>query len=177
MLRRQALLEQQQTSTEVAAAAAAAPDTPDERDQAAAASADASAVNTGRIKPLLILGPFPLFRVLCQYSRVLPLAFTFLPNHFFFSPSARQPPAEAVAAYEAVKVAAGLSVLQPFPVQHVSNSSGLQVQSESGWKVVFSGEMQLQPKHFQEVRHGIAHKVKTDVGCAWTSSVLHIVLR
>jgi hypothetical protein len=141
LLRRQVLLEQQRTSAQ-AAAAAAAPDTPGGRDQAAAAGA-ASAGHTGRIKPLLILGPFPLFRVLCQYSKVLPLAFTFLPNHFFFSPSARQPPAEAVAAYEAVKAAAGLSALQPFPVQHVSNSSGLQVQSESGWKVVFSGEVQL----------------------------------
>jgi ribonuclease Z len=125
LLRRQALLQQQ------AAAAHAGSDTADGRDQAAASAAAS--------KPLLILGPFPLFRVLCQYSKVLPLSFTFLPNHYFFSPSARQPPAEALAAYEAVKAAAGLSVLQPFPVQHVSNSSGLQVQAQSGWKVVFSG--------------------------------------
>lgn len=124
LLRRQALLQQQ------ASAGHAGSDTADGRDQAAAGAAS---------KPLLILGPFPLFRVLCQYSKVLPLSFTFLPNHYFFSPSARQPPAEALAAYAAVKAAAGLSVLQPFPVQHVSNSSGLQVQSESGWKVVFSG--------------------------------------
>jgi ribonuclease Z len=139
LLRRQALLQQhqqEQQRPDSAPAAATGSDTADGRDQASAAAA----AGGDSVKPLLILGPFPLFRVLCQYSKVLPLAFTFLPNHSFFSPNARQPPAEALAAYEAVKAAAGLSLLQPFPVQHVANSSGLQVQSERGWKVVFSGE-------------------------------------
>lgn len=141
LLRRQALLQQQQLDSAPAAATPAqgtGSDTADGRDQASDAAGGAAADSS--VKPLLILGPFPLFRVLCQYSKVVPLAFTFLPNHYFFSPQARQPPAEAIAAYEAVKAAAGLSVLQPFPVQHVANSSGLQVQSERGWKVVFSGE-------------------------------------
>lgn len=138
LLRRQALLaQQQQHQQQLAPSAQPGSDTADGRDQAAAAGAGGPA---GAPQPLLILGPFPLFRVLCQYSKVLPLSFTFLPNHYFFSPSARPPPAEALAAYEAVKAAAGLSVLEPFPVQHVSNSSGLQVQSHSGWKVVFSGK-------------------------------------
>lgn len=145
LLRRQALLQQQQQQVDSAPAAAATPaqgagsDTADGRDQASDAAGGGAAAASSSVKPLLILGPFPLFRVLCQYSKVLPLAFTFLPNHYFFSPQARQPPAEAIASYEAVKAAAGLSVLQPFPVQHVANSSGLQVQSERGWKVVFSG--------------------------------------
>ena len=130
LLHRQALLHKQ-SSTAAATAAASGSDVGDGKDQ--------SNGSAPAIKPLLILGPFPLFRVLCQYSKVLPLSFTFLPNHFFFSPNARQPPAEALAAYEAVKAAAGLVVLQPFPVQHVAHSSGLQVQAASGWKVVFSG--------------------------------------
>lgn len=128
LLRRQALLQQHNAST--AAAAGSGSDTADGRDQAA---------NQAAASPLLIMGPFPLFRVLCQYSRVLPLSFTFLPNSYFFSAQARQPPAEALAAYEAVKVAAGLAVLEPFPVQHVANSSGLQLKAHCGWKMVFSG--------------------------------------
>jgi ribonuclease Z len=130
LLRRQALLQQQHDSAQPGS------DTADGREQATASAGGSAPAG---VKPLLILGPFPLFRVLCQYSKILPLSFTFLPNHYFFSPSARPPPAEALAAYEAVKAAAGLSVLEPFPVQHVSNSSGLQVQSQSGWKAVFSG--------------------------------------
>ena len=133
LLRRQALLQQQQQR----GSAQPGSDTADGRDQAGTGAGAGTAAGE---KPLLILGPFPLFRVLCGYSKVLPLSFTFLPNHSFFSPSARQPPAEALAAYEAVKQAAGLSVLEPFPVQHVANSSGLRVESKSGWKVVFSGE-------------------------------------
>lgn len=147
LLRRQALLQQHQQQQQGS-------DTQDSRDQqqadaAAAASgndtageaAAAAPSSSGSTPPksLLIIGPFPLFRVLCQYSKVLPLAFTFLPNHYFFSPSARPPPAQALAAYEAVKAAAGLAVLEPFPVQHVSNSSGLRVEGLSGWKAVFSG--------------------------------------
>lgn len=156
LLHRQALLQQQ------ASAAHAGSDTADDRDQGAAS------------KPLLIMGPFPLFRVLCQYSKVLPLSFTFLPNHYFFSPSARQPPAEALAAYEAVKAAAGLSVLQPFPVQHVSNSSGLQVQSQSGWKVVFSGGFLLQAVlHFGGP--GPAPRSKVEQNSQQSSAVLHML--
>lgn len=128
LLRRQALLQQHHAST---AAAGSGSDTADGRDQAASRAA---------ASPLLIMGPFPLFRVLCQYSRVLPLSFTFLPNSYFFSAQARQPPAEALAAYEAVKVAAGLAVMEPFPVQHVANSSGLQLKAHRGWKMVFSGD-------------------------------------
>jgi ribonuclease Z len=118
--------------------------------QQASAAAAAARVGTGKRRraetlakprPLLIFGPNSLYRVLCLYSKVLPLSFMFLPNDYFYSQTAKQPAAEALAAYEAVKAAAGLSVLQPFPVQHVSNSSGLQVQSKTGWKVVFSGAL------------------------------------
>lgn len=129
LLRRQALVQQQLHRSGCPVDASPAQkggDTADFKDQAA------------KVKPLLIMGPFPLFRVLCQYSKVLPLHFTFLPNHSFL-PTARRPPAEALAAYEAVKTAAGLSELRPFPVQHIAHSSGLQVQGQGGWKVVFSG--------------------------------------
>jgi ribonuclease Z len=90
-------------------------------------------------QPLLVMGPFPLFRVLCTYSKVLPLQFTFLPTSHFYAPGPRPPPPAALAAYEVVKAAAGLSQLLPFPVQHVAHSTGLVVQGDAGWKVVFSG--------------------------------------
>ncbi|KAF8070965.1 TRZ4 [Scenedesmus sp. PABB004] len=90
--------------------------------------------------PLVILGPWPLFRVLCEYSKALPLGFAFLPNNHFYAPGQRAPPPAALAAYEAASSAAGLAVARPFAVQHVAHSSGLQLESVDGWKLVFSGD-------------------------------------
>jgi ribonuclease Z len=93
-----------------------------------------------RHKPLLILGPWPLFRVLSQYGEALGVQFRFLPNTFFGpARSPHEPPAAAVAAYEAAREVSGLTVLEPFPVQHVAHSTGLRLESKAGWKIVFSG--------------------------------------
>lgn len=91
-------------------------------------------------QPLLIMGPWPLFRVLSNYGDALGLQFRFLPNTYFCAArSPHEPPAAALAAYKAAREAAGLSVLEPFPVQHVAHSTGLRLESKDGWKVVFSG--------------------------------------
>lgn len=90
-------------------------------------------------KPLLILGPWPLFRVLSEYAKVMQVKFRFIPNTYFYTPDPRDPPADCLELYEAVKAAAGLKVLKPFPVAHVSHSTGLWLESKDGWKVVFSG--------------------------------------
>eukprot|EP00878_Enallax_costatus_P021077 GHUV01022298.1.p1 GENE.GHUV01022298.1~~GHUV01022298.1.p1 ORF type:complete len:210 (+),score=16.87 GHUV01022298.1:128-757(+) len=90
-------------------------------------------------KPLLILGPWPLFKVLCDYSKLMRFRFVFIPNTYFYTPDPRSPPAECLELFEEVKKAAGLKVLQPYPVEHVAHSTGLQLESEDGWKVVFSG--------------------------------------
>jgi ribonuclease Z len=109
--------------------------------EAEAAAAAAANSSSPAVPPLLILGPWPLFKVLFEYQQALPdLKFTFLPNTFFYGFNQRQPPQEVLAAYEAVKEAAGLRTLQAFPVQHVSHSSGLKLEGVDGWKVVFSGE-------------------------------------
>ncbi|WIA31761.1 hypothetical protein OEZ86_002633 [Tetradesmus obliquus] len=92
-------------------------------------------------QPLLIMGPWPLFRVLSNYGDALGLQFRFLPNTYFCAArSPHEPPAAALAAYKAAREAAGLSVLEPFPVQHVAHSTGLRLESKDGWKVVFSGD-------------------------------------
>lgn len=90
-------------------------------------------------KPLLILGPWPLFKVLRDYTESMRLHFKFIPNTYFYTPDPRPPPVDCMELYESVKVAAGLHVLKPFPVEHVSHSTGLQLESNDGWKVVFSG--------------------------------------
>jgi ribonuclease Z len=96
-----------------------------------------------RHKPLLIMGPWPLFRVLSQYGDALGLQFCFLPNTFFGpAKSPHEPPAAALAAYEAAREVSGLTVLEPFPVQHVAHSTGLRLESKDGWKMVFSGGLQ-----------------------------------
>jgi ribonuclease Z len=102
---------------------------------------EAAGVQQQQQQPLLIMGPWPLFRVLSNYSDVLGLQFRFLPNTYF-SParSPHEPPAAVLAAYKAAREAAGLTVLEPFPVQHVAHSTGLRLESKDGWKVVFSGE-------------------------------------
>ncbi|WIA11634.1 hypothetical protein OEZ85_011737 [Tetradesmus obliquus] len=92
-------------------------------------------------QPLLIMGPWPLFRVLSNYGDALGLQFRFLPNTYFSAArSPHEPPAAALAAYKAAREAAGLSVMEPFPVQHVAHSTGLRLESKDGWKVVFSGD-------------------------------------
>jgi hypothetical protein len=93
-------------------------------------------------KPLLIMGPWPLFRVLSQYGDALGLQFRFLPNTYFGpAKSPHEPPAAALAAYEAAREVSGLTVLEPFPVQHVAHSTGLRLESKDGWKMVFSGKV------------------------------------
>lgn len=105
------------------------------------AGTDSSNSSTQQQKPLLILGPWPLFRVLCEYAKVLQFQFRFIPNTYFYTPDPRPPPADCMKLYEAVKAAAGLKVLRPFPVEHVAHSTGLQLESLDGWKVVFSGRI------------------------------------
>eukprot|EP00775_Hariotina_reticulata_P010147 gene10147-10305_t len=79
--------------------------------------------------------------VLCEYQKALPdLKFTFLPNTFFYGLNQRQPPQDVLHAFEAVKAAAGLRTLEAFPVQHIAHSTGLKLEGQDGWKVVFSGD-------------------------------------
>jgi ribonuclease Z len=112
-------------------------------------------------QPLLIMGPWPLFRVLSNYSDVLGLQFRFLPNTYFSAArSPHEPPVAVLAAYQAAREACELSVLEPFPVQHVAHSTGLRLESKDGWKVVFSGR----------ARQGITPQVavglpRTRTGC------------
>lgn len=93
--------------------------------------------------PLLIVGPWPLLKVLQAYSQAVHLRFHFLPNDHFArrnQPNYRPPPDAIMQAYAQVMRALGLKTYEGFPVQHVSNSSGLKLEGEKGWTVVFSGD-------------------------------------
>jgi ribonuclease Z len=123
LLRRQQLLQQHQ--------AAAGPEQPHQQQQQQ---------QHVRHRPLLVMGPWPLFRVLAQYGEALGVQFCFLPNTYFGPARApHEPPAAALAAFEAARDASGLTVLEPFPVQHVAHSTGMRLESKDGWKIVFSG--------------------------------------
>lgn len=92
---------------------------------------------------LLVVGPWPLLKVLQAYLGAIPLSFLFLPNNHFVMrqrPDYRPPPAHILAAYERVVAALGLTTFEPFPVEHVNNSFGLRLEGAKGWKVVFSGD-------------------------------------
>ncbi len=77
--------------------------------------------------------------------QVLPLSTHFLPNSYFAErgqPEQRLPPRHILAALDAARTALGLKELEPFPVKHVKHSFGIKLVSDSGWKVVFSGDTQ-----------------------------------
>jgi ribonuclease Z len=94
--------------------------------------------------PLLVIGPWPLLKVLQSYASALPpLRFLFLPSNHFAqraAPGYRPPPPHILAAYDAALAALGLAQLEPFPVEHVNNSFGLAVRGAAGWSVVFSAD-------------------------------------
>jgi ribonuclease Z len=134
---------------------------------AAAAAADRGAPPSP--EPLLIIGPWPLFRVLTTYVAAMPHlrdSFLFLPspylaaqyaehqqkqdqgaapantNNTASAPNARPPPPPHIlAAYERAKSSLGLSELWAFHVEHVAHSFGLRAASQAGgWSFVASGD-------------------------------------
>jgi len=116
-------------------------------------------------------------------KQVLPLSYTFLPASHFYDPpqgpAPRTPPQEALDALAAAKARLGLTQLEPFPVIHVSRSTGLQIAGSGGsggggsgssggsgggcggsgaaaaaapWKVVFSGDTRPCPAVVEAAR-------------------------
>lgn len=68
--------------------------------------------------------------------QVLPISFTFLPASYFSDlasnhPHLRHPPQAVLDAYETAKQQLGLQLLEPFPVHHVSRSTGLKIVGSS----------------------------------------------
>ena len=107
--------------------------------------------------PLLVVGPFPLFRVLTAYAKAVHIPFVFLSSGSFPDIKQREeqmaaaaaaaggaaaaaaavadaqaarklPPAPALAALAAAKQALGLDGLEAFPVKHVFPATGLRLQ-------------------------------------------------
>jgi ribonuclease Z len=119
-------------------------------------------------EPLLIIGPWPLFRVLTTYATAMPHlrdTFLFLPSPHLAAryaehqkqqqggaadnaaaataatPARPPPPPHILAAYERAKSRLGLSELWAFHVEHVAHSFGLRVASAAGgWSMVASGD-------------------------------------
>jgi ribonuclease Z len=122
----------------------------------------AAAAGAASPSPLLIIGPWPLFRVLTTYAAAMPHlrdSFLFLPAPYLATkyaehqqqgagggadananatsnanaPVARPPPPPHIlAAYERAKSLLGLSELWAFNVEHVAHSFGLRVASQQG---------------------------------------------
>ncbi|GBF96657.1 hypothetical protein Rsub_09290 [Raphidocelis subcapitata] len=105
--------------------------------------------------PLLVIGPMPLWRVLQEYAKVVPMRYVFMPSMYLHeaaaaaasgAPPPRAPPQHALDMHAAAARALGLSVLEPFPVKHVSLSTGLRLsgaapgRQSAPWTVVFSGD-------------------------------------
>lgn len=74
---------------------------------------------------------------------MLPLSYTFAPSSSLYEGAAargRPLPPPVAEVVQGVVRALGLSRLDPFPVDHVSHSSGLVVEGAAGWRLVMSGE-------------------------------------
>eukprot|EP00210_Caulerpa_lentillifera_P001052 g1015.t1 len=97
--------------------------------------------------PLLIIGPPPLYPTMQCYSEMEPLNFSyvFAGDSLEKQRSSKKPKLEHRVMnpkeyFTEVKECLNLTRVDSFPVDHCAQAYGIVLESQSGWKVVFSGD-------------------------------------